>query len=61
MSGRIWVVEMLKTCSLGDWWEPMACHMTRVEARNLQKHIRKILMIGKGTRVVQYVRQGGAR
>lgn len=61
MSGRIWVVELLKTCSLGDWWEPMAYEMTRAKARSMQKRMLNIMMTGKGTRVVQYVRQGGAR
>ena len=62
MSGRIWVVELYKKCSLGDWWEPFTWAHTRTEGRSAQSRVRNLAGFrGYRSRVVQYVRQGGAR
>ena len=56
MSGRIWVVETWTKSS--PVWVPMTYSTTRKEAREDAKEERQWVT---KTRVVQYVRQGGAR
>jgi hypothetical protein len=62
MSGRIWVVEVNKHCSLGNWWEPVSYLFTRSHARRVRLAMGTMPGQTKAkARVVQYVRQGGAR
>lgn len=58
MSGRIWVVEWNMGKRMEIRWVPEAVSPTRAKARMAQAKIRED---GWRTRVVQYVRQGGAR
>jgi hypothetical protein len=57
MSGRIWVVEINDGTRTAPRWHVVAWRSTRAFARSAQ--------VSRGdaarTRVVQYVRQGGAR
>ena len=57
MSGRIWVVEINEGTRTAPRWLPVEYRGTRVEVRQAQAwHGGKY-----PSRVVQYVRQGGAR
>jgi hypothetical protein len=58
MSGRIWVVEGWD----GAKWNPLFSRSTRAYARKSQPDaFQRNAKRGRNTRVVQYVRQGGAR
>lgn len=62
MSGRIWVVELQRKNSLGNGWAPFTWEATRSEVRSTQNRVRNLAGFrGYRSRVVQYVRQGGAR
>ena len=57
MSGRIWVVEINAGTRTAPRWLPVEFQGTRLEVRQAQAwYGRKY-----PSRVVQYVRQGGAR
>ena len=59
MSGRIWVVEYLGGPDGKMTWHVLSDGMVRrVDARCLQRSLRSDY---PKTRIVQYVRQGGAR
>ncbi len=59
MSGRIWVVEEnLGSRAQPSWWAMRDVRDTRALARKAQVAAKRA---GYVTRVVQYVRQGGAR
>ena len=59
MSGRIWVVEEnMGTRTRPAWWATSFVRDTRELARKAQGAAKRA---GYVTRVVQYVRQGGAR
>ena len=59
MSGRIWVVEEnLGSRARPSWWAMPVVRDTRNLARQEQRAAKRA---GYVTRVVQYVRQGGAR
>ena len=62
MSGRIWVVEVNDGTRAEPKWMAAQSFNSRAKAR-LKKHVLswvKVCKFGK-VRVVQYVRQGGAR
>ena len=58
MSGRIWVVEINTGTRIKADWHLVDYCMRRSNARYLQSNLREFYQM---TRVVQYVRQGGAR
>ena len=59
MSGRIWVVEVKDVKAVGCSWRVMSTTQpSRDSARCVQQYMRTRY---PATRVVQYVRQGGAR
>ena len=64
MSGRIWVIEQNEGTRAKPKWWPLGFEDTRADARRRaaadRKHS-KHLNAGEQYRVVQYVRQGGAR
>lgn len=59
MSGRIWVVEINTGTRIAPQWVRVAYRGTRVEARQTQTQ--EWHDATYPSRVVQYVRQGGAR
>ena len=63
MSGRIWVVELQRKKSNAEKeWVPFTWESTRSEVRSTQNRVRNLAGFrGYRSRVVQYVRQGGAR
>lgn len=58
MSGRIWVIEHRGDRRNGRWHVLVTSSVSRDNARSIQMALRHDFPI---TRVVQYVRQGGAR
>jgi len=58
MSGRIWAVEQNKGTRIKADWHLVDYCKRRSTARYLQSKLRGFYQM---TRVVQYVRQGGAR
>ena len=58
MSGRIWVVEYKEHSTQKEWRVLVAPETNLARARRAQQSIRHDFPIN---RVVQYVRQGGAR
>jgi hypothetical protein len=60
MNGRIWVVEGWD--GEREKWNPLFSRSTRAYARKAQTDaFQRNAKRGRNTRVVQYVRQGGAR
>ena len=59
MSGRLWVVEINAGTRTAPRWLPVAYRGTRVEARQTKTQAWHDATCP--SRVVQYVRQGGAR